>query len=572
MKREPKWWKNCVVYQIYPRSFRDTNGDGIGDLAGIIEKLDYVKELGCSAIWICPFYASSDYDNGYDITDYQAIHPDFGTMKDAEQLIEEAHKRGIRLIIDMVLNHTSCEHPWFLESKKGREISPGVPNPYRDYYIWKEGKNGNPPNNWEAIFGGSAWTQCGEGEEHYLHIFSPMQPDLNWESPRLREELFRMMRWWLEKGVDGFRLDAVCYISKDPAFADSPDGNIRPCASFGPHFEAFARELNREVLSKYENIMTVAEMSESTPERAEIFANEDGSIFSMIFQFQHMDLDGGDSFKWTHRKIELPALKKLMAYWQTNLYGRAWNSLYWCNHDQPRIFSRFGDAKGPLREKSAKMSALSTHMMQGTPYVFQGEELGMTNYPFRGISEVRDLESLNAWEHFVGNGTFTEKEMLELISLRGRDNARTPMQWDDSPNAGFTAGKPWIPVNPDYLQINVKEQRARKNSVFRFYQKLIALRKEHEILTTGRYEPLDLEAPDTFAYLRISENEKLLVLCNYRNYEANVTLPESLWKELQTKTVKLLLTNEDDGTAPTLAQTITLRPYEAAVLGIAQGE
>ncbi|MBQ4143260.1 MAG: alpha-glucosidase [Thermoguttaceae bacterium] len=572
MKREPKWWKNCVVYQIYPRSFRDTNGDGIGDLAGIIEKLDYVKELGCSAIWICPFYASSDYDNGYDITDYQAIHPDFGTMKDAEQLIEEAHKRGIRLIIDMVLNHTSCEHPWFLESKKGREISPGVPNPYRDYYIWKEGKNGNPPNNWEAIFGGSAWTQCGEGEEHYLHIFSPMQPDLNWESPRLREELFRMMRWWLEKGVDGFRLDAVCYISKDPAFADSPDGNIRPCASFGPHFEAFARELNREVLSKYENIMTVAEMSESTPERAEIFANEDGSIFSMIFQFQHMDLDGGDSFKWTHRKIELPALKKLMAYWQTNLYGRAWNSLYWCNHDQPRIFSRFGDAKGPLREKSAKMSALCTHMMQGTPYVFQGEELGMTNYPFRGISEVRDLESLNAWEHFVGNGTFTEKEMLELISLRGRDNARTPMQWDDSPNAGFTAGKPWIPVNPDYFQINVKEQRARKNSVFRFYQKLIALRKEHEILTTGRYEPLDLEAPDTFAYLRISENEKLLVLCNYRNYEANVTLPESLWKELQTKTVKLLLTNEDDGTAPTLAQTITLRPYEAAVLGIAQGE
>ncbi|MBE6424970.1 MAG: alpha-glucosidase [Planctomycetaceae bacterium] len=572
MKREPKWWKNCVVYQIYPRSFRDTNGDGIGDLAGIIEKLDYVKELGCSAIWICPFYASSDYDNGYDITDYQAIHPDFGTMKDAEQLIEEAHKRGIRLIIDMVLNHTSCEHPWFLESKKGREISPGVPNPYRDYYIWKEGKNGNPPNNWEAIFGGSAWTQCGEGEEHYLHIFSPMQPDLNWESPRLREELFRMMRWWLEKGVDGFRLDAVCYISKDPAFADSPDGNIRPCASFGPHFEAFARELNREVLSKYENIMTVAEMSESTPERAEIFANEDGSIFSMIFQFQHMDLDGGDSFKWTHRKIELPALKKLMAYWQTNLYGRAWNSLYWCNHDQPRIFSRFGDAKGPLREKSAKMSALCTHMMQGTPYVFQGEELGMTNYPFRGISEVRDLESLNAWEHFVGNGTFTEKEMLELISLRGRDNARTPMQWDDSPNAGFTAGKPWIPVNPDYLQINVKEQRARKNSVFRFYQKLIALRKEHEILTTGRYEPLDLEAPDTFAYLRISENEKLLVLCNYRNYEANVTLPESLWKELQTKTVKLLLTNEDDATAPTLAQTITLRPYEAAVLGIAQGE
>jgi len=572
MKREPKWWKNCVVYQIYPRSFRDTNGDGIGDLAGIIEKLDYVKELGCSAIWICPFYASSDYDNGYDITDYQAIHPDFGTMKDAEQLIEEAHKRGIRLIIDMVLNHTSCEHPWFLESKKGREISPGVPNPYRDYYIWKEGKNGNPPNNWEAIFGGSAWTQCGEGEEHYLHIFSPMQPDLNWESPRLREELFRMMRWWLEKGVDGFRLDAVCYISKDPAFADSPDGNIRPCASFGPHFEAFARELNWVVLSKYENIMTVAEMSESTPERAEIFANEDGSIFSMIFQFQHMDLDGGDSFKWTHRKIELPALKKLMAYWQTNLYGRAWNSLYWCNHDQPRIFSRFGDAKGPLREKSAKMSALCTHMMQGTPYVFQGEELGMTNYPFRGISEVRDLESLNAWEHFVGNGTFTEKEMLELISLRGRDNARTPMQWDDSPNAGFTAGKPWIPVNPDYLQINVKEQRARKNSVFRFYQKLIALRKEHEILTTGRYEPLDLEAPDTFAYLRISENEKLLVLCNYRNYEANVTLPESLWKELQTKTVKLLLTNEDDATAPTLAQTITLRPYEAAVLGIAQGE
>ncbi|MBP3694594.1 MAG: alpha-glucosidase [Thermoguttaceae bacterium] len=569
MKREAKWWKNCVVYQIYPRSFRDTNGDGIGDLAGIIEKLDYVKELGCGAIWICPFYASSDYDNGYDITDYQAIHPDFGTMEEAERLIEEAHRRGIRILIDMVLNHTSCEHPWFLESKKGRENPQGTPNPYRDYYIWREGKNGGAPNNWEAIFGGSAWTRCGEEGDHYLHIFSPMQPDLNWESPELREELFRMMRWWLDKGVDGFRLDAVCYISKDPEFTDSPDGNIRPCASFGPHFEAFARELNREVLSKYENIMTVAEMSESTPERAEIFANEDGSIFSMIFQFQHMDLDGGDSFKWTHRKIELPALKKLMAYWQTNLYGRAWNSLYWCNHDQPRIFSRFGDAEGPLREKSAKMSALCTHMMQGTPYVFQGEELGMTNYPFRDISEVRDLESLNAWEHFVGNGIHTEEEMLELISLRGRDNARTPMQWDDSPNAGFSDGKPWIPVNPNYPQINAKDQLTRENSVFRFYQKLIALRKEHAILTTGRYEPLDLEDPDTFAYLRITESEKLLVLCNYRAHEAGVKLTEELWSEIQEKTVQLLLTNEEDGSAPVLASTVTLRPYEAAVLKIA---
>ncbi len=601
MKREPKWWKKSVVYQIYPRSFMDSNGDGIGDLPGVISRLDYVKELGCDAIWICPFYASSNYDNGYDITNYQEILADFGTLADVERLISEAHARGIRLIIDMVVNHTSCEHPWFLESKKGRENADGTPNPYREYYIWKPGKREKtasgeetlmPPNNWEAIFGGSAWSQPvsgnngenkGEngnqnenGNDFYLHIFSPMQPDMNWESPKLREELYRMMRWWFDKGVDGFRMDAVCYISKDPAFPDSQDGNIRPYASFGPRFEEFAHELNREVLSRYENVMSVAEMSESTPERAEIFANEDGSAFSMIFQFQHMDLDGGDSFKWTHRKIDLPSLKKLMAFWQTSLYGRAWNSLYWCNHDQPRIFSRFGSTDTRWREKSAKMVVACTHMMQGTPYIFQGEELGMTNYPFRSIDEVRDIESINAWKKFTTDGTFTETEMLELISLRGRDNARTPMQWDDTQNAGFSTGKPWINVNPNYTEINAEEQRRREDSVFHFYRELIALRKKYEIITTGKYVPLDMENTETYAYLRIAPEteveinaeEKLFVACNFTDHPASIYLPEEFTQDMATGyEVEILLTNDEQRTNITLTEAeISLRAYEAVIV------
>jgi len=582
MPRTPQWWKKSVVYQIYPRSFRDSNGDGIGDLPGVIEKLDYVKELGCDAIWICPFYATSNYDNGYDITDYESINPEFGTMQDVERLIEEAHKRGIRLIIDMVLNHTSREHPWFQESKKGPILSDGQPNPYRDFYIWRDGKsNGEAPNNWEAIFGGSAWSQTDttrdESSPYYLHIFSPQQPDLNWENPKLREELFRIMRWWLAKGVDGFRMDAVCYISKDPEFPDSQDGNIRPYASFGPRFRAFAREMNREVFSRFKNVMTVAEMSESTPERAEIYANEDGSMFSMIFQFQHLDLDGGDSFKWTHRKINLRELKRLMTYWQTELYGRAWNSLYWCNHDQPRVFSRFGEAEGPFREKSAKMIALCSHLMQGTPYVFQGEELGMTNYPFRSISEVRDVESLNAYKKFCGTcgddassvvnkPKFTEEEMLDLISLRGRDNARTPMQWDATRNAGFSTGEPWINVNPNYTEINAAEQIARDDSVFRFYQKLIALRKKYEIITTGRYALLDAENPDVYTYERFTDDEKLLVVANFRNHTAPVTLPADYVAENRDWPAEILLTNDPERQTFQLEETFTLRPYEAFVV------
>ncbi len=581
MKRAPYWWKKSVVYQIYPRSFYDSNGDGIGDIPGVIEKLDYVKELGCDTIWICPFYASSNYDNGYDITDYQKILPEFGTMEDVERLIFEAHKRGIHLVIDMVVNHTSCEHPWFLKSKIGELDLEGKPNPYRDFYIWKKGKkvpDGHggftfaEPNNWEAIFGGSAWSQAEDGsEDYFLHIFSPKQPDLNWESPALRRKIFEMMRWWLDKGVDGFRMDAICYISKDPNFPDSMDGNIRPYAAFGPHFEEFARELNREVLSRYENVMTVAEMSESTPERAEVFANEDGSVFSMIFQFQHLDLDGGDSFKWTHRKIDLRALKKLMGFWQKNLFGRAWNSLYWSNHDQPRIFARFGEAEGPFHEKSAKMIAACSHLMQGTPYVFQGEELGMTNYPFRDIEEVRDIESLNAWEKFTADGTFTEDEMLELISLRGRDNARTPIQWDDSQNAGFTTGTPWIGVNPNYRKINAKEQLSREDSVFRFYQKLIALRKELELVTTGRYVSLDEENPETFAYLRVAPEpdsvEKLLVMSNFTDHEAKVNFPESFLRENRSLDTEILLGNEPSRTEFTLSEpSLTLTPYETLII------
>lgn len=520
------WWKESVVYQIYPRSFQDSNGDGIGDLPGIIRRLDYLKELGVDVLWISPFYKSPGRDNGYDISDYQAIQAEFGSMEDFDRLLAEAHARGLRVVIDLVVNHTSNQHPWFIESRAHRS------SPKRDYYIWRDGQNGGPPNNWGSNFSGSAWTLDEVTGQYYLHTFGDFQPDLNWDNPAVREEVFRMMRWWCDKGVDGFRMDVISMISKTP---DMPDGELKPGSTYGsfapyvvngPHVHQYLQQMNREVLSRY-NLLTVGECSGLTVDQACHYANEDGTELSMAFQFEHMDLDGGESFKWNTRKIDIVELKALLTKWQKGLEGRAWNSLYWCNHDQPRIVSRMGDDSTPaLREKSAKVLALCLHMMQGTPYVYQGEELGMTNAPFGELSDFRDIESINAYHELTETGVMEPARMLECLRYKSRDNARTPMQWDASPNAGFTEGTPWIMVSPNYTELNAAEQLARPDSVFHFYQELIRLRHTHEIIVYGSYDLLLPDHPQIYAYTRTLGQQKLLCVCNLTGRPAACTLPD----------------------------------------------
>lgn len=550
------WWKESVVYQIYPRSFQDSNGDGIGDLPGIIRRLDYLKELGVDVLWISPFYKSPGRDNGYDISDYQAIQAEFGTMADFDQLLAQAHARGLRVVIDLVVNHTSDQHPWFIESRSGRS------NPRRDYYIWRDGKNGGPPNNWGSNFSGSAWKLDEATGQYYLHTFGDFQPDLNWGNPAVREEVFRMMRWWCDKGVDGFRMDVISMISKTPEMPDgalkpgSRYGNFGPYVVNGPHVHDYLQQMNREVLSRY-NLLTVGECSGLTVDQACRYANEEGTELSMAFQFEHMDLDGGESFKWNTRKINLVELKKLLTKWQKGLEGRAWNSLYWCNHDQPRIVSRMGDDTTPeLREKSAKALALCLHMMQGTPYVYQGEELGMTNAPFGELSDFRDIESINAYRELTQTGVMEPGRMLECLRYKSRDNARTPMQWDDTPSAGFTAGNPWIMVNPNYTRINAADQLARPDSVFHFYQKLIRLRHTHEIIVYGSYDLLLPDDPQLYAYTRTLGGEKLLCVCNLTGRPASFDLPAK-WEGAQV----LIAVDQ-----PPRGRRVTLAPWDGFAL------
>lgn len=495
---EKDWWKKSVVYQIYPRSFCDSSGDGIGDLNGITGKLDYLKELGADVIWLSPVYESPNDDNGYDISDYQAVMKDFGTMADFDRMLEEIHARGMKLVMDLVVNHTSDEHPWFQESRKGKD------NPYRDYYIWKKPKEGKEPNNWGSCFGGPAWEYEESSGEYYLHLFSVKQPDLNWENPRVRREVYRMMNWWLDKGVDGFRMDVISLISKDPDFPDGPAG-ITGYAAFnycanGPRVHEYLQEMRREVLDG-RNTITVGECSGVTLEEALKYASCDGKELSMVFQFEHVDLDFDEKGnKWTDRKCRLTELKEVLSRWQTGLYGKAWNSLFWCNHDQPRVVSRFGNDSPEYREVSAKMLAVCLHMMQGTPYIYQGEELGMTDVPFKGIADFRDLDSINAYWELTGKGIFKEEEMQRFLRYKSRDNARTPMQWDASPNAGFTEGEPWIMVNPNYGEINAADQIGREDSVFSFYKELVKLRKEKPVIVNGEYRLLDPESEDVFVY------------------------------------------------------------------------
>lgn len=508
-----QWWKESVVYQIYPRSFADSNGDGIGDLNGITEHLDYLQDLGVDVIWLSPVYQSPNDDNGYDISDYQAIMSDFGTMEDYDRMLSEAHKRGIKIVMDLVVNHTSDEHQWFVESKKSKD------NEYRDYYIWKDGKNGKEPNNWGGCFGGSAWEYDKETDMYFLHCFSKKQPDLNWENPKVRKEVFDMMSWWCEKGIDGFRMDVISMISKDPAF---PDGEVRnglygdngPFVCNGPHVHEYLREMNQEVLSKYD-IMTVGEAAGVTIEEAKKYAGETTGELNMVFQFEHVELGDHRIGKWSAKEVPLKDLREAMNRWQINLEGKAWNSLFWDNHDQPRAVSRFGDDSPMYREVSAKMLATCLHMMKGTPYIYQGEELGMTNAYFSKLEDYRDIESINAFHEYTENGLAGKEEMMNCLKEISRDNARTPMQWNTEENAGFTTGTPWIKVNKNYMEINAEAEMAEEDSVYHYYKKLIRLRKENEIMVQGRFVPLLEEDDNIYAYERLWEGEKIVVACNF---------------------------------------------------------
>lgn len=554
---ERTWWKESVVYQIYPRSFCDSNGDGIGDLNGITGKLPYLKELGIDVIWLSPVYQSPNDDNGYDISDYRAIMREFGTMEDYDRMLARAHELGIKIMMDLVVNHTSDEHAWFVESRTSED------NPYRDYYIWREGKDGGEPNNWGSCFGGSAWKYDGATDMYYLHLFSQKQPDLNWSNPEVRREVFDMMNWWCEKGIDGFRMDVISMISKMPGLPDgqvgkSGYGDFGPYVVNGPHVHEYLQEMNREVLSKYD-LITVGECSGVTVEEAKKYASASGKELNMVFQFEHMDLDGGESFKWNHKKIKLTDLKRVMSKWQTELEGKAWNSLYWCNHDQPRMLSRMGNDSDEYREISAKMLGTCLHMMQGTPYIYQGEELGMTNYPFTSLDEFRDIESINAYHELTEKGIVEPGEMFDFISYKGRDNARTPMQWDDTVQAGFTTGTPWIPVNPNYTKINAKEQRNREDSVFHYYQKLIALRKEYPIIVYGVYELLIPESEELYVYTRSLEEQKLLVICNFTDKEIGYRLSEEFADHCTT----VLISNYN---RENVEPEMMLRPYETVVV------
>jgi len=527
-----KWWKKSVVYQIYPRSFCDSNGDGIGDLNGITSKLNYIKELGADVVWISPVYQSPMKDNGYDISNYREINPEFGTMADFDRLLEEAHNMGLKIVMDLVVNHSSNQHPWFKESRSSLD------NSKRDYYIWKDGKNGSPPNDWIAWFGGPAWSLDETTGQYYLHLFSPHQPDLNWENPKLRAEIFDMMQWWLDKGIDGFRLDAISFISKPSNFSD---GNAKEVIPNGPRIHEFLQEMRRKVLSKYD-VMAVGETGGVTVDEAVQYANADGSELDMVFQFEQAELDGGETFKWNDRKIFLPELKEVFSRWQNKLYKRAWNSLYWCNHDQPRIVTRLGD-EGEYREKSAKMLATCLHFLQGTPYIYQGEELGMTNTPFTDISDYRDLESINAYNDLVMEKKQIAKEdMLKFMRLKSRDTSRTPMHWNSGTGAGFssvrTESAPWIMLNPNYTEINAEEQLNREDSVFNYYKALIILRKTMDIITHGSCELLLPDDPDLYVYIRRYEKEELLVVCNFSRKEKPFTLPERFTK------ADILITNE----------------------------
>lgn len=546
-----KWWQNSVVYQIYPRSFQDSNGDGIGDIQGIIKRLDYLQELGIDAIWLSPVCRSPQDDNGYDISDYQDIDPMFGNLDDMEQLISEAKKRNIRIIMDLVLNHSSDEHRWFTEAKKSKD------NPYHDYYVWRDGEEGVYPNDMGSAFGGPAWEWVPELKQYYFHQFSVKQPDLNWENPKVRREIYDMILWWMDKGVGGFRLDVIDQIAKEPDLKISNNG---------PRLHEFIQELSRETFQKGD-LITVGEAWGADIDRAKLYSKPDGSEFSMVFQFEHMMLDQEPGKeKWDFCPLPFVKLKKCLEKWQKELHGCGWNSLFWDNHDLPRIVSRWGNDR-EYRVEAAKMLATVLHGMEGTPYVYQGEELGMTNVRFDSIEQYQDIEIRNMYRERLEKG-YAEKDIMESIYAKGRDNARTPMQWDDTENAGFTTGTPWLGVNPNYTEINARSQLQDENSVFHYYKKLIHLRKENSIFVDGDFTLLLPEDENIFAYVREYEGRKLLVAANFTDKEVECPLlkewgvpaDEDGAAKSRDNGVKLLIHNYND-----LPSQQKLRPYEAMI-------
>ena len=529
-----KWWHRSVVYQIYPRSFYDSNGDGIGDLRGVIEKLDYLSDLGIDVIWLSPVFRSPNVDNGYDISDYRRIMEEFGTLKDMEELLDKANQKNIKILMDLVANHTSDEHQWFMESRKSKD------NPYRGYYIWRDAVDGKEPNDLGSAFSGSAWEWDEITGQYYLHLFSKKQPDLNWENPKVRQEVYDFMNFWIEKGIGGFRMDVIELIGKEV------DKKI---TNNGPMLHPYIKEMNLNTFGN-KDLLTVGECWGATPEIAKQYSNSDGSELSMVFQFEHISLDqipGKD--KWDLKVLDLVDLKRVLSKWQTCLDNNGWNSLFWNNHDLPRIVSRWGNDQ-EYRVESAKMLATLLHGMKGTPYIYQGEELGMTNVRFSDISDYKDIETLNMYLQRLNQG-YSHEEIMESIYARGRDNARTPMQWSDELNGGFSAGTPWIAVNPNYKNINAKNQVNDENSVFTHYKKLIRLRRENDVVVYGDFELLFPEDENIFAYTRTLGQYKLVVICNFYGKKVSYELPYELTGEKEWE-----LSNYDE------PQENLLRPYE----------
>lgn len=535
---ERKWWHSSVVYQIYPRSFNDSNGDGIGDINGIREKLDYLKELGIDVIWLSPVYKSPNDDNGYDISDYCDIMDEFGTMDDMEKLLKEANEKGIKILMDLVVNHTSDEHKWFIEAKKSKD------NKFRDYYIWRDPVNGHEPNNLGSCFSGSAWQYDESTDQYYLHLFSKKQPDLNWENENVRNEVYKMMNFWIDKGIGGFRMDVIDLIGKVPD--EMITGN-------GPKLHDYLQEMNKAALEGHD-LLTVGETWGATPEIAKLYSNPKRKELSMVFQFEHIGLDQIEGKeKWDVKPLDLLDLKKVLSKWQTELEGEGWNSLFWNNHDLPRIVSRWGNDR-EYRVESAKMLATLLHGMKGTPYIYQGEELGMTNVRFEDINEYNDIETLNMYKDRISKG-YSHDEIMASIYAKGRDNARTPMQWDSKENAGFTTGKPWLKVNKNYKFINAKDCLQDKDSIFYHYKKLINIRKHNDTIIYGNYKLLLPEDKNVFAYSRELNGDKIVVVCNFYNKEINLNFKEDF------NNVEILLSNYKDSSI--LMKDLKLRPYEA---------
>lgn len=550
---EKKWWHKSVVYQIYPKSFKDSDGDGIGDIRGITEKLDYLQNLGIDVIWLSPVYESPMDDNGYDISDYRAISPQFGRMEDFEELVDEAKKRGIGIVMDLVVNHTSDEHPWFIESRASKDSDK------RDYYIWKDAKeDGAPPNNWVSWFTRSTWEWDEETKQYYLHLFSKKQPDLNWKNPAVRREVYDIMNFWIDKGTVGFRMDVINAIGKPDDYPDAafPDV-VRGIEHFLNHSDVhmYLREMNREVLSRHD-LLTVGETGFVTTADGRLYSHPDRKELNMIFQFEHTGIDCDDTMS-PKKPLDLPKLKAIMSRWQDDLYENGWSSLYWSNHDQPRIVSRFGD-DGKYRVESAKMLGTTLHFMYGTPYIYMGEELGLTNTYFDRIEDHNDLLDHHKFDVLTNLKGKSPEEAMEIIRPFSRDNARVPISWNESANAGFTSGKPWLPLNPNYRSINAQAALADENSVFYHYKKLVSLRRESEysdLIVYGRHQLLLPEDREVYAYTRTYRNQKLLVVSNFT--------AQTLRRNFEGKVLQLLLSNYPDSSAD--ISNLTLRPYESAV-------